>query len=133
MARPKNCGRCSQPKSRCKCGRPTKMTPETLAKLEQSFAIGCTDIEACALADISKDVLYNYQKKNPKFVERKARLRELLSAKARSNIAKSMRNEDAHTSKWYLERKKKEEFSERAEFTTPPDQPFQIIINRGKQ
>jgi hypothetical protein len=27
-------------------GRPTKMTPETISKLEHAFSLGCSDLEA---------------------------------------------------------------------------------------
>jgi hypothetical protein len=40
-------------------GRPTKMTPDTVKKLEEAFLLGCSDIEACLVADISKQTLYN--------------------------------------------------------------------------
>jgi hypothetical protein len=53
------------------------MTEATVAKLEQAFAFGCTDLEACLYADISKDCLYNYQKKHPEFVDRKALSEEM--------------------------------------------------------
>jgi len=41
-----------------KGGRPTKMTPEVIAKLEYAFAISCTDQQACIYAEISVDTLY---------------------------------------------------------------------------
>lgn len=58
-----------------KDGRPTKMTKDILQKLEDAFAFTYTDEEACLYAGIATATLYNYQKKNPKFVERKNALR----------------------------------------------------------
>ena len=52
-------------------GRPTKMTPETVKKLEEAFAIGASDGEACFYSDISKETLYTYQDKTPGFLDRK--------------------------------------------------------------
>lgn len=57
-------------------GRPTIMTTETLRKLEEAFALGCTDLEACLYADISKTTLYDYQQAHPESVERKEELKE---------------------------------------------------------
>ena len=56
--------------------RPTVMTPEVIAKLEEAFAWGCSDIEACLWADIAPKTLYVYQEKNPEFAQRKAALKE---------------------------------------------------------
>jgi hypothetical protein len=88
------------------------MTPETIAKLEQSFAMGCTDKEACLYANISMDTLYYYQGNNPEFCQRKELLKENPVLKARSVIVNSL--SDPETSKWYLERKTRGEFNARA-------------------
>lgn len=55
-------------------GRPTIMTPDIVNKLEQAFSMGCSDLEACLYAGISKQTLYNYQAKNPEFVDRKEKI-----------------------------------------------------------
>jgi hypothetical protein len=96
-------------------GRPTVMTPETINKLEQAFSLGCSDLEACFYAGIGKTALYEYQNEHPDFTERKAQLKEKLVLKARTVLAKALEQEDENTAKWYLERKKKEEFSTRVE------------------
>ena len=96
-------------------GRPTVMTPETINKLEQAFSLGCSDKEACLYANISPQTLYDYQHIHTEFVERKALLKEKLVLKARTVLAKSLEKEDENTAKWYLERKRKEEFSTRVE------------------
>ena len=67
-------------------GRPTKMTPETLKKLEQAFLLGCTDKEACLYSNISHQTLYNYQEKHPEFVERKALLKKNPVLQARKSL-----------------------------------------------
>lgn len=100
-----------------KVGRPTVMTPEVVSKLEQAWAMGCSDLEACLFANISKQTLYDYQNKNPEFVDRKERLKESLVLKARTVIANALNQDDENTAKWYLERKKKAEFSTRQELT----------------
>lgn len=106
------------PKELVGAGRPTIMTPELVNKLETAFSMGCTDLEACLFANISKQTLYNYQDKNPEFVDRKAMLKEKLILKARSVIAESLNKKDENTAKWYLERKAKNEFSTKVENET---------------
>lgn len=96
-------------------GRPTEMTPETIVLLEQAWSMGCSDLEACLHANIGKTTLYNYQNEHPEFVERKQILKEKLVLKARAVIAESLNNKDENTAKWYLERKRKEEFSTKVE------------------
>jgi hypothetical protein len=105
------------PKDYLKLGRPTVMTPEVVNKLEQAWSMGCSDLEACLFADISKQTLYDYQAKYPDFVDRKERLKEKLVLKARTVIANSLNSDDENTARWYLERKAKSEFGTRTEIT----------------
>lgn len=118
------------PKDKKTAGRPTVMTPDVVSKLEQAWSMGCSDLEACLFADISKQTLYDYQAKYPEFVDRKERLKESLVLKARSVIANSLNNKDENTAKWYLERKKKNEFGTRTEITGADGEPLSPpIIN----
>ena len=96
-------------------GRPTVMTPEVVNKLEQAFSMGCSDLEACLFADISKQALYDYQDKHPEFADRKAMLKQKMIFKARSVIAEALNNKDKNTAQWLLERKVKDEFSTKVE------------------
>jgi len=108
-----------------KYGRPTVMTPEALRKLEEAFAMGCTDVEACLYANIGKSTLYTYQAENEGFLERKEELKDSLKLHAKSNLSRSIKiDEDIDNSKWYLERKSKSEFSTRTE---------QDITSKGNQ
>ena len=99
-----------------KGGRPTVMTESVVVKLEQAFAIDCTVEEACSYAEISRDAFYDYLKKVPKFSDRIAGLRERPILKARQTVVKSL--EDPTHAKWYLERKKKNEFGANIDLTT---------------
>ena len=79
------------------------------AKLEQAFSIGCTDMEACAYADISTKALFRYEEKHKEFRERKHILKENPAMLARQTIIKNLDNVD--TAFKYMERKKKAEFA----------------------
>lgn len=103
------------PKDLVGAGRPTIMTLDVVNKLEQAFSMGCTDLEACLYADISKQTLYNYQEKHPEFVDRKEMLKQKLVLKARTVIAEALNKKDENTAKWYLERRRKDEFSVKSE------------------
>lgn len=91
------------------------MTEEVVGKLEQAFSMGCSDLEACLFADISKQALYDYQEKHPEFADRKAMLKQKMIFKARSVIAEALNKKDENTAKWLLERKLKDEFSTKVE------------------
>ena len=121
-------------------GRPTLMTPETVNKLEQAFSLGATDLEACFYAGISKQTLYNYQAKYPEFVDRKEALKDKLVLKARQVVASAMESGDKQTAQWYLERKKKDEFSVKTVNDVQPlgkdglpVDPSQIIVLRESE
>lgn len=114
-------------------GRPTSMTPETIKKIEEAFAVGCSDLEACLMADITTATLYNYQKKNPAFLERKAMLKETLPMKARLIVDGKINEGDFDAAKWLLERKKKAEFSTRVESTGEDGKAQRHIVEFDKE
>lgn len=97
-------------------GRPTLMTKDVIDKLEYVYSLDGTDREACLHAGISPDCLYKYQREHPDFIQRKEALKEAVILKARNAIVSKI-EEGTETAKWYLSRKKKEEFSERSEIT----------------
>lgn len=98
-----------------KVGRPTVMTEEVLQKLEYAFMRGLTDLEACLYANIGTTTLYNYCDENPAFRERKEELKQHPTAKARLNVTEAIENGNEDLSKWWLERKVKDEFSTKQE------------------
>ena len=98
-------------------GRPTVMTEETVSKLEQAFAIGCPDEEACFFADISKQTLYDYQKKYPEFIDRKEALKNRPVLKARQTVVKEL-DKNYGNAMDYLKRKRKPEFGDNVDVTS---------------
>jgi len=100
-----------------KVGRPQIMDKYIIAKLEDAYSVGATDVEACFFANISKDTLYRYFKKHPEFCERKEALKNSLKFRSRKLVSKSVDEGNVGTATWYLERKAREEFSSRQELT----------------
>ncbi|GKH47087.1 hypothetical protein [Anaerotruncus massiliensis (ex Togo et al. 2019)] len=95
--------------------RPTKMTPEVIAKLEEAFGKGMSDREACCYADIAPSTLFRYCQRHERFSERKELLKENLKMRAKLNLAEKIEGGDVDMSLWYLERKCRDEFSRRTE------------------
>jgi hypothetical protein len=96
-------------------GRPSEMTPEAIKKLEEVFAIDGTVQEACFYADITPTTYYNWLEKKPELVERFEALRNRPVLKARQTVVQSLNTPAG--AQWYLQRKRKTEFSERTEVT----------------
>ena len=86
-------------------GRPTVMTDEVILKLEEAFIVGCTDLEACCYADVSKSSLYKYCEENPEFSERKETLKNQPVMKARFIIKDSLNEGDLTTANKVIDRK----------------------------
>ena len=97
-------------------GRPTVVTPESIQLLNDAFKLGCTDLEACFSAGISKSTLYNYQNENPEFLEQKELFKENPIFVARTTVVEAIKT-DPELALKYLERKRKAEFSTRGEVT----------------
>ena len=115
--------------------RPTVMTPEVIGKLEEAFAWGCTDREACLWAGIAVSTLHLYQGTNPKFIERKEDLKDTPVMLARKSVVGKIPR-DPDLALKYLERKKKAEFGTRRELSGPDgkDLPTPILkVEKGEK
>ena len=84
-------------------GRPTKMNPEILQKLEEAFCQALPDTEACVYTGIAPSTLYAYQERNPEFSERKRLLKMTPNIAARKTIVNSLG--EVKVAQWWLEKK----------------------------
>jgi len=109
-----------------------------LSKLEEAFAWGCTDIEACLFSDISRQTLYTYLNEHPEFLDRKEHLKENPILLARSTVVRGIKG-NPDLALRFLERKKKNEFSLKQEHEiklqeiTPSDEELQGIITEATE
>lgn len=92
-------------------GRPTKMTEELVGKLEQGLAHGFSVAEACDYAEINRDTYYEWLKKSEGFSDRMNRAQTDLQRRAKINLSTAINKGDVELSKYYLERRCKDEFS----------------------
>jgi hypothetical protein len=112
--------------------RPTKITPIVVQKLEEAFALGCTDEEACIYADICKQTLYNFQEKNQGFLDRKELLKSKPVLQARQAVIKSF-SSNPNLAMRFLERKNTDEFSlriQRAADDPKKTRSVQIVFDK---
>ena len=112
-------------------GRPTVINEEVIRKLEEVFAWGASVQEALMYADISNTTYYEFIQKNPQYKEKFKRLQEKPTLLARQSVINNMK-EDGHLALKYLERKKKDEFSLRAEVTGVDGQEIKVNLTNFK-
>lgn len=97
-----------------KIGRPTKMTPDVVAKLSEGFQHDFTVEEACRFAGISKDAYYDERKRNPAFGDEMDRAQDfpLILAKNRMfSYIKSQRDGYGALALKFLERRQRERYT----------------------
>lgn len=104
------------------------MTEQVIDKLRQAFLIGATNDEACGYADISVKTLYNYIEKVPEFLQQIEQWKNEPILKAKTTIVKNL--DDTKNAQWYLERKRKDEFSARSELTGDEGEAIQFKVVR---
>jgi len=90
-----------------------KMTSEVLTLLKYSLVMGSTVKEACLFAGISQWNYFDWKKRYPKLFDNIESLKDMPVLKSRFTIWKNLNT--VETAKWYLERKRKDEFSIRNE------------------
>jgi len=114
-------------------GRPKAITKNHIQKLEEAFTRGYSDPQACIYADVKISTFYDYCKANPDFSDRKEELKKRIDIKAKEVMINQIEAGDKESSKWWLERKCKDEFSLRVESTGKDGKDFDFtqlkIIN----
>jgi hypothetical protein len=92
-------------------GRPTIFDKGTVHKLEQAFAIGCTVEEACSISGVSRSAYYKRIEDDAQFMDKMERSKLFMAIQARHTVCIAIRSGDIKTCMWYLERKRRDEFS----------------------
>lgn len=95
---------------------PTKLTKKNMEELEKRFRDGATTLEAIE-GVMAESTYYKYLSQDEVFAERMSLARDYTTEIARGVVARAIRRGDRDSAKWWLERKKKDEFSTRHEHT----------------
>jgi len=103
----------------------TKLDDITIKKLEEAFSIGSDVRAACFYADISTQTYYNWINESEELAEKFDRLREKPVLKAYQTVVQDLGT--IETAKWYLERKRKNEFSIKRETEHTGDLEISLI------
>jgi hypothetical protein len=120
-------------------GRPTKMTPDTLKKLEEAYLADATHLQAAQYAGISEPTLHDYRNKHPEFSKRIDALRGMTGLRAKMNVSQAIEQESdpdksVSKSQWYLERRDKAfQPSSKVENIINPHEDFvKLLIDKEK-
>ena len=95
--------------------RPSKLTPELLARLKVVFLIGATYKEAGAAVGVSERTISNYTKNDPELLRQIEGWRSVPILKAKQTIVDHL--DEVKTAQWYLERRCPE-FKSRQDITS---------------
>lgn len=110
-------------------GRPPVVNEEVVRKLEQALQNGFTVGKACELSSISTSTYYKYCEEDSAFSDKMTRAQEFACEVARQNVVNAIvQDKDVQTSRWYLERKARAEFSTRSELAGANGEPYNIAI-----
>ena len=87
-------------------GRPTKLTEETVSKLENIFKVGANVIEACSYAGISRETYYNGLERDSSFLTKMEAAQHYSDIVAKNVVVDSIvKDKDLGSAKWWLEKK----------------------------
>ena len=101
----------AEKKNKKTAGRPTKLNEEIVGKLEYAFSKDFNVGEACNYAGIHRDSYYEWIKNNEEFSDKMEQAQSDLKRKAKINIADKIEEGDIDVTKWFLERRVKDEYS----------------------
>ena len=111
-------------RKKIKKGRPLKITPFIVQKLEEAASVDASIAEMCFHADIAKGTYYAAIKRDPHLLYRLENLRQKPTLQARITQCRAVAHGDVHAAQWYLERKRKAEFAARSEVTGAEGAPL---------
>ncbi len=83
--------------------QPKKLGEEIIQKLEEAFAFGASDMEACFYAGISLRELHDHIQNHPDFGDRRELLKQRPTLLARQTLMKALK-EDPKVALEYLDR-----------------------------
>lgn len=104
--------------------------PDVLRKIEEGMLMGFSNEQCIFWANISSSRFYDVLKAHPEVSERFEALRNSPKLKAIKNVVDSIKTGDVENSKWYLERKGKNDgYAPRQELTGPEGVPLGYVYS----
>lgn len=91
--------------------RPTVITARVVSLLVTGFHNGLSVRQACFQAGISHEAYYARLRSDKAFTDTMSRAQQLVSMTARTSITNAIKSGDVAASKWWLERRDRDDFS----------------------
>lgn len=116
--------------------RPTVITAKVVRLLVTCFQNGLTVRQACWQSGVSHEAYYQRLRSDSEFADIMSKAQQLPSMTARNNVLKAIKKGDLSSSRWWLERKDKEEFSSKADVTMQEEvttMPSSVEVERIRQ
>lgn len=89
-----------------KGGRPTKLTDDTVKKLESIFKVGGTIEEATSYAGITRQSYYNYVENDDAFLTKMEAAQHFADVVAKNVVVDAIvKDKDISTARWWLEKR----------------------------
>jgi len=107
----------------------SKYTDKNVQELTKAFEDGATITEACHIAQIARSTYYNWVEQYPEFMDKMSEAQEYPDAVAKMVVVRAMKKSDVETSKWWLERRIKKEFSAKSELEHSGTISYKPIMN----
>lgn len=111
-------------------GRPSAITADVLAKLEEVFKLDVTVETACRYAEINEATYYRAYKDDEDFARRMDKAREFARLAAGQVVMDAIaKDKDVSTARWWLEKKAPKEFSGFNETLLQDNRQINIFTN----
>ena len=104
---------------------------EIIESLKPYLVLGYDLKNACINAEATYETVWDWVKKDNALLIRIKSWQNMISAKARKNIAKSIEDGDISISQWWVERREKKDFSLRTEQESKIDTEIKFILTEA--
>lgn len=109
-------------------GRPTKYSPETVEAICQALREGNTRKDACSVAGISEETFSQWRKRYPEFLDSIEKAEGKAAFYAVNVVRSAMDSGVWQAAAWWLERRRKQDWSLRTETVGADGSPLEIVI-----
>lgn len=110
-----------------------KEREEILKALKQYFTLGYNRHKSCMFIGFDSSTLYKWEEKDHSLSKKIDGWINSVNAKARENIAKEIKQGDKESSKWWLERREKKDWSQRTELEHDASDRLQSIFKKARE
>lgn len=106
---------------------------QIISDLKAMFQRDATVEEACRFADINPDTYYVWRKASEEFARHMDLAQDHIFTKAKDNLTAAIQDGDKETSRWLLERRRKQAYGTRTELTGADGEKLDNGVNELRE